>query len=295
MKKLIYISTLSIVIIFGAVQTKAQLGPLSAQYFQNPYLANPAMAGINQGVEVSVGYRTQWSKMPGAPEQQALTLGYGKSRTGWGVNLYLDRAGLQRQLRALASYAYHLPISSEQSLHFGLSVGVSQQRLSLEDIQGRPDDLSAQRYNDREAYLDGDFGIAYTYNGLRVEAALPNLDRLLRSDRENGMVDIATFYAAAGYRFGLTTDQSWELEPKVAYRGVKGFDSVVDAGAALWFENGQLMLSGLYHSSKSATFGLGMDLKKRYRVLATYTTQTSALGNYTNGSFELGLGLRLGK
>lgn len=295
MKKLIYISTLSIVIIFGAVQTKAQLGPLSAQYFQNPYLANPAMAGINQGVEVSLGYRTQWSKMPGAPEQQALTLGYGKNRTGWGVNLYLDRAGLQRQLRALASYAYHLPISSEQSLHFGLSVGVSQQRLSLEDIQGRPDDLSAQRYNDREAYLDGDFGIAYTYNGLRVEAALPNLDRLLRSDRENGMVDIATFYAAAGYRFGLTTDQSWELEPKVAYRGVKGFDSVVDAGAALWFENGQLMLSGLYHSSKSATFGLGMDLKKRYRVLATYTTQTSALGNYTNGSFELGLGLRLGK
>ncbi|WP_343534473.1 PorP/SprF family type IX secretion system membrane protein [Pedobacter sp.] len=295
MKKLIYISTLSIVIIFGTVQTKAQLGPLSAQYFQNPYLANPAMAGINQGVEVSVGYRTQWSKMPGAPEQQALTLGYGKNRTGWGVNLYLDRAGLQRQLRALASYAYHLPISSEQSLHFGLSVGVSQQRLSLEDIQGRPDDLSAQRYNDREAYLDGDFGIAYTYNGLRVEAALPNLDRLLRSDRENGMVDIATFYAAAGYRFGLTTDQSWELEPKVAYMGVKGFDSVVDAGAALWFENGQLMLSGLYHSSKSATFGLGMDLKKRYRVLATYTTQTSALGNYTNGSFELGLGLRLGK
>lgn len=281
--------------VLAALQVNAQLGPLSAQYFQNPYLANPAMAGVNQGLEVSLGYRSQWSKIPGAPEQQALTLGYGKNRTGWGLNLYLDRAGLQRQLRALASYAYHLPISSEQSLHFGLSVGVSQQRLSLEDIQGRGDDLSAQRYNDREAYLDGDFGIAYTYNGLRLEAALPNLDRLMRSDRENGMVDIATFYAAAGYRFGISTDQSWQLEPKVAYRGVKGFDSVVDTGAALWFENGQLMLSGLYHSSKSATFGLGMDLRKKYRILATYTTQTSSLSNYTNGSFELGLGLRLGK
>ncbi len=295
MKKNIYIKMLSLVMVFATLQVKAQLGPLAAQYFQNPYLANPAMAGVNQGLEVSLGYRSQWSKMPGAPEQQALTLAYGKNRTGWGVNLYLDRTGLQRQLRALASYAYHLPLSTEQALHFGLSVGISQQRLSLEDIQGRPDDLSAQRYNDRDAYLDGDFGIAYTYNGFRLEASLPNLDRLLRSNRENGMVDIATFYAAAGYKFGLTTDQNLQLEPKVAYRGVKGFDSVIDAGAAFWFEDGQLMLSGLYHSSKSATFGLGMDLKKKYRVLATYTTQTSALSNYTNGSFELGLGMKFGK
>lgn len=295
MKRSLYTNILVFAIVLIALQARAQLGPMSAQYFQNPYLANPAMAGVNQGLEVSLGYRSQWSKIPGAPEQQALTLGYGKNRTGWGVNLYLDRAGLQRQLRALASYAYHLPISTEQTLHFGLSVGISQQRLSLEDIKGRPDDLSAQRYNDRNAYLDGDFGIAYTYNGFRLEAALPNLDRLLRSNSENGLVDIATFYAAAGYRFGLTTDQNMQLEPKVAYRGVKGFDSVVDAGAAFWFEDGQLMLSGLYHSSKSATFGLGMDLRKKYRVLATYTTQTSALSNYANGSFELGLGIRLGK
>lgn len=295
MKRNLYPHILALAMVLIALRAGAQLGPMSAQYFQNPYLANPAMAGVKQGLEVSLGYRSQWSRIPGAPEQQALTLAYGKNRTGWGVNLYLDRAGLQRQLRALASYAYHLPLSTEQALHFGLSVGISQQRLSLEDIQGRPDDLSAQRYNDRDAYLDGDFGIAYTYNGFRIEASLPNLDRLLRSNRENGMVDIATFYAAAGYKFGLTSDQNIQLEPKMAYRGVKGFDSVVDAGAAFWFEDGQLMLSGLYHSSKSATFGLGMDLKKRYRVLATYTTQTSALSNYTNGSFELGLGIKLGK
>ncbi|WP_233164833.1 type IX secretion system membrane protein PorP/SprF [Pedobacter sp. ASV28] len=295
MKRNLYTHILALAMVLIALRAGAQLGPMSAQYFQNPYLANPAMAGVNQGLEVSLGYRSQWTKIPGAPEQQALTLGYGKNRTGWGINLYLDRAGLQRQLRALASYAYHLPISTGQALHFGLSVGISQQRLSLEDVQGRPDDLSAQRYNDREAYLDGDFGIAYTYNGFRLEAALPNLDRLLRSNRGNGLVDVATFYAAAGYRLDLTTDQNMQLEPKVAYRGVKGFDSVVDAGAAFWFEDGQLMLSVLYHSSKSATFGLGMDLKGKYRVMATYTTQTSALGSYANGSFELGLGIRLGK
>lgn len=275
--------------------TKAQLGPLSAQYFQNPYLSNPAMAGFNQGLELSMSYRNQWSKIPGAPEQQALTLSYGKNRTGWGVNLYLDKAGLQRQLRALASYAYHLPISTEQTLHFGLSVGISQQRLSLEDIVGNPNDLSAQRYNHRKAYLDGDFGVAYTYSGFKVEAALSNLDRFVRTTREKNMVDIATFYAATSYRFHFSADQSLELEPKIAYRGIKGFDSIVDVGTAFWFEDGQLMLSGLYHSNNSATFGVGMDFKKKYHLLATYTTQTSALGNYTNGIFEIGLGISFGK
>ncbi len=295
MKKNIYISLLGLLTLITALQVKAQLGPLSAQYFQNFYLANPAMAGIDQGLEASLSYRSQWSKIPGAPQQQVFTLNYGENRTGWGINLYLDRAGLQRQLRALASYAYHLPISMDQTLHFGLSVGLSQQRLSMEDIQGDPNDVAAHRYNQREAYLDGDFGIAYTHKSFKLEATLPNLDRLLRNRQARGMVDIATFYTAASHRFDLVADKSLQMEPKIAYRGVKGFDGIVDVGTALWFEDGQLMLTALYHSSKSTSFGLGMNLKTGYRVLASYTTQTSALRNYTNGSFELSLGIHFGK
>jgi hypothetical protein len=50
-----------------------------------------------------------------------------------------------------------------------------------------------------------------------------------------------------------------------------------------------------YHSNESATFGFGVDLKKRYLLSAMYTTQTAALSAYTNGSFEINLRVALGK
>jgi len=293
MKKYFYTLLLMALTAIG-FPVSAQLGPLSAQYFQTPYLANPAMAGIHQGLDASLGYRAQWSNMPGAPQQQAVTVSYGQKRTGWGVNLYQDRAGLLRQLRALASYAYHLPLAENQALHFGVSMGLSQQRLASEEIRGSINDQSGMRFNQRGAYIDGDFGIAYTLGGFRAEAALPNLDQLLQRRQGDGMVDLPTFYAALGHRFALG-NTNLQLEPKVAYRGVKGFDGIMDAGTALWLEDGQVMLMGLYHSSGSASFGLGMDLKKRYRIGATYTTQTSSLNSYANGSFELGLGMAIGR
>ena len=52
---------------------------------------------------------------------------------------------------------------------------------------------------------------------------------------------------------------------------------------------------GMYHSTENATFGLGMDFKKKYLISGTYTTQTSALSTYTNGSFELNLRLNLNR
>ncbi|WP_343530338.1 PorP/SprF family type IX secretion system membrane protein [Pedobacter sp.] len=295
MNSIKHILITALAVFVGTVQNvNAQLGPLSAQYYQTPYLANPAMAGMKQGLAIAMGYRAQWSSVPGAPRQQVLAVSYGQNRTGWGANLYLDKAGLMRQLRALASYAYHLPLSEKQALHFGLSIGVSQQRLALEDVNGSINDNSALRFNERGAYLDGDFGIAYTLKGLKVETALPNLNQLLKKEERNNMVDLPTFYSAITYKFNIGS-QDWQLEPKIAYRGVKGFDGIVDAGTALWMEDEQIMLMGMYHSSKSATFGLGMNLKKRYQITGMYTTQTSSLTSYSNGSFELGLGIRFGR
>jgi hypothetical protein len=81
----------------------------------------------------------------------------------------------------------------------------------------------------------------------------------------------------------------------VAYRGVKGFDNIWDAGVQMGIADKQVYLLAMYHSTENATFGLGMDYKKKYLISGSYTTQTSALSTYTNGSFELNLRLSLGK
>lgn len=109
------------------------------------------------------------------------------------------------------------------------------------------------------------------------------------------MADVATFYSALSYRFPLSEGlEGIDAEPKVAYRGVKGFDNIWDAGVQVGLANRQVFAMVMYHSSESATFGLGMDFRKKYMISGSYSTQTSALSAYTNGSFELNLRLSLG-
>ncbi|RZL98574.1 MAG: type IX secretion system membrane protein PorP/SprF [Pedobacter sp.] len=268
--------------------SKAQLNPLTAQYYSNTYLGNPAMAGIQKGLNVSASYRRQWGTIPGAPVVQSLTVDYSKNKAAVGLNVNFDKAGLQRQSRVVGTYAYHLPLNANNTaLHFGVSLGFMNQRLSNSDIVGNSNDPLAASYNQRQTYIDGDFGIAFTSNRLKVEAALPNLKTFFKRE-EIRMLDVATFYTAISYRLELSEGaEGMDLEPKAAYRGFKGVDNIWDLGAQLTLADRQVMLTALYHSTKSASFGLGLDYKRKYLINGFYTTQTSALNTYSNGTFEI--------
>lgn len=273
--------------------SKAQLNPLTAQYYSNTYLGNPAFAGYREGLSANLAYRQQWQGIQGAPVTQSLTVDYRKNRAGVGLNVNFDRAGLQRQSRVMGTYAYHVPLGDgNKVMHFGLSVGFMEQRLSTNDIVGNTNDPLAISYNQRETYIDGDLGVGFTSNKLRIEAALPNLKKLFRRD-EIKLADVANVYAAASYRLNLSTgDEAIDIEPKVAYRGFKDLNGLWDFGTQLTMNNRQILLTAIYHSTKSASFGLGVDYKRKFLINGFYTTQTSALNSYSNGTFELNLGVK---
>ncbi len=271
----------------------AQLNPLGSQYYNNQYIVNPAFAGEGRGLKVNAAYRKLWSGIPGSPLTQNVTVDYGLGKVGLGLNVNNESSGLLRQTRAVASYAYHLPLDSGRNhLSFGLSLGMMSQRVQEQEISGNPDDIAVGEYNGQRTYLDGDFGAAFVSGGLTVQASIPNLKSFFKKDVVK-LADIVTFFTAVGYAFQL--GDGMELEPKVAYRGVRNFDNMVDVGTQLSLSQKRFMLMGMYHSNQSATFGLGMDIARRYLVSGMYTTQTSKLSGYTNGSFELNLRVNLSK
>jgi type IX secretion system PorP/SprF family membrane protein len=291
--KTLVLITISIII---TTSVKAQLNPLSSQYYTNQYLINPAFAGAGEGLMLNGAYRKLWSNVPGSPLIQNLTADYGFNKVGLGLTVNNESAGLQRQTRVVGSYAYHLKLNdNNHQLHFGLSLGFMSQRLENADIYGNPNDPTVEQYNDRKTYLDGDFGVAYTSNKLNIQAAIPNLKSVLKKEVIK-LDDVATFYTAVSYKIGISKGaEGLDVEPKVAYRGVKGFDNIWDAGVQFGIANKQVFLLAMYHSTRNATFGLGMDFKKKYLISGTYTTETSALSTYANGSFELNLRLNLSK
>jgi type IX secretion system PorP/SprF family membrane protein len=292
----VLISTLFITgYLLTSINANAQLTGFHAVYFQNEYLANPAMAGMEKGLDVNLGYQKQWATVPGGPKVQNLTLDYNSgNRVGLGFTVNGDQSGLIGTTRIMATYAYHLPLSTNgNKLNFGLSLGINDTYIDYSRIVGDAGDDEAQNVNSRATYIDGDFGLSYTSKSLTIQGAIPNLKSVFfKSEDENLDVDRATFYTAVSYKiFFETPDASFNIQPKFAFRGVKGFDNIADMGVNFDLTSYNFSLSGIYHTNQSVTFGLGLDLQNTVLIFA-YTNNTGPLSVYANNTFELGVKLR---
>ncbi|MNR16024.1 hypothetical protein D3C85_1325910 [compost metagenome] len=188
------------------------------------------------------------------------------------------------------TYAYHLPLNNESSyLDFGLSAGIMNEWIDFSKIRGDQGDLSLTNFNQRKLYFDGDFGIAFRNQNLNIQAALPNMKRFFNRDVARTVVDRATYFAAVSYKFLNPNKVLSVIEPKFSYRGIDNYRDIVDLGLNTQFWTNKLLLSTIYHSSNSVSVGAGTTYQNQLSILVMYTTNTSALQNYANGEFEVGL------
>src|SRR5690606_14617686 len=88
----------------GLSDAPALLEPSGTQWFQNQYLANPAMAGIDTGLHLNAAYRRQWTGVEGAPKTAFFTAdGLVGKRVGAGLSIFNDQAGLIDRTRIALS------------------------------------------------------------------------------------------------------------------------------------------------------------------------------------------------
>ncbi len=281
----------------SGLTVKAQLSPLGAMYFQNRYLNNPAYAGIEEGLKIDAGIKAQDNKMPGSPKTQFFTGSYALTdRAGLGINFNAEQIGLIKKIRTMASYAYHLPLNSkDDKLSFGLSLGFTDELIVQNDINGQSNDIVIGNFNQRETYVDGDFGILYQRNKFSVEASLPNISNFFREKyKNNNVADLARYYVATSYKFNLSQNaKGLVLEPKLAYRAVKGHEDIFDIGTNIQLVDQKLSLFAMYHSTQNATLGIGAQAIDNLFFSFIYTSATAVLAGETSGSFEINLRLKL--
>lgn len=276
-----------------ALPASAQIRPLGTQYYENQYISNPAFAGMEKGLNVNLSYRNQWRSIEGAPVTMAVSGDYQRDKVGMGLIIYNDKAGLIGRTRVMGSYAYHLPLNGDnKNLHFGLSLGVMKESLDNNKIIAQPDDILAQRFNERKPYIDGDFGIAYTNDRFTIQGALPNLSKFLQKD-PLVTIDGHTYFAAMSYKIGTALDVV-SIEPKVSFRGAKDIESIWDVGTNLKLENNILNFMGMFRSDKSSVFGVGVNYDK-YFIQCFYTSQLAGDRMRTGGDFEINLKINLFK
>jgi len=296
MKQLNYILATVFALVIVAVSTttvNAQLKPVNAIYYFNEYLINPAVAGKEEAFKANVGYRKQLSSFGNAPQTQFLTADFGyDGRSGFGLKIYNDKAGLLRETSVSVSYAYHLALTEENKLSFGLSGTYVKQGLSSGDFSGDLDDPDVIALEQRKGTFDSDYGMAFSSPTFNAQLVLPNLVTTLKNDLAEG-VNYPTFFSSISYKF--ETEIGF-LEPKLALRGLKGMSSIVDFGANFKLNSvgtTAFNVMALYHTSKNTTVGAMVAFDDKFSFNASYTLGGGKISNYSNGDFELGLAIKL--
>lgn len=270
-------------------KVSAQLEPLFSQYYSNRYLANPAMAGLEQRVRLNTAFRQSWTRFPGSPAVQQISADKGLGKMAAGLNLSSETAGLLRQFSAFGTFAYHLPLNARgDHLHFGLSGGLLNRSVNQNMVVGDVNDEVIPIYNNRPTTFDADFGMAYTRGGLTAQLSLNNMMYLF-SNHTVRNIDQSTFYLATSYRFAPGTKNAVVLEPLAALRGIRGLDPIFDIGIQSAVLNEQLAFTALYSTSNVLNFNIGYTYKQKYTLNFTYGTSTSSLSSYNGGNFEFGL------
>jgi len=289
----------TIISLINSVESVAQLSPMGAVYYQNQYLINPSMAGAQEGLRMDLGYSSQQTNMPGSPKTQIMTMGYRVNKVGMGLNVMIDQAGLISRTRVMGTYAYHLPLNNDNgNLRFGLSLGLLKDRLTGDLYNGEQGDVSVARFNERPAYIDGDFGATYEKKALTIQVAVPNLRSFFRSEDtfNANSVNQSNLFSAVSYKISLSEQMGGiGLEPKLCYRGFTGFDDIVDLGTNVTLLDEKISFMTMYHSSKNVSLGFGSKLNSMFHLNAVYRTGSAAFNGNTNGDFEINLRLNLNK
>ncbi|WP_395805393.1 PorP/SprF family type IX secretion system membrane protein [Daejeonella sp.] len=291
--------SLLVAIILVSQLSYGQLRPIYAQYFQNPYFVNPAFAGEAKGLDLNMVYSVNANNAQGGAsvrsDFQAVSASVKAGKSGFGIIFQNDRAGLLSSKQIKFTYAYHVQLNEKSNLRFGLSPGFSNIRVDIESAMITDlDDPFPMEFNNRKSNFDVDFGTALTSERFTLQVALPNLNQLIGDSENEGFNQLA--YLAANYRIKLSSqDNGLNLQPMIAYTKIQNTKSRVDIGAKINLVDDAVGFLGLYHSDKSFSTGLNVNLKQGFILQAIYHSSSAVFERVQRDAIEFGLKTNLSK
>ncbi|MFG0329815.1 MAG: type IX secretion system membrane protein PorP/SprF [Phycisphaerales bacterium] len=143
--------------------------PVYSDYFaDNLYLLHPSMAGAAAHNQLRLTARQQWFDQEGAPNLQTLSFNARLGdRSGVGAIVFNDANGYHSQTGGYLTYAHHIMFSRSEAdlnqLSFGLSAGLTQQRLDETQFSLDDYDPVIAGIVQSSSYFNVDAGVSYNF------------------------------------------------------------------------------------------------------------------------------------
>lgn len=320
-----YLSLLLLLVCGGYL--KAQEQPRSTQYIFNNYLLNPALSGIDNYMDLKMGYRKQWSGIEGAPSTQYISLSsaigesfirnsvnsfssigdnplsksYVNNYTaaephhGVGVIAMTDKAGRVRQSSINVTYAYHLGLSNEFNLSLGISGGFNSLSIDIPSIvvENISDPLFSADNNNK---IRPDIGAGlWLYSpkffaGISAKKILGSRSVIESNQLKNLQYQSPTVYGTMGYKIFL--DEDIAMIPSALITYWTNAPVAFDGNLKLAYQD-RFWIGGSFRNNDSYSILAGVNIASLVNLSYSYDLSSSALRAVNNGTHEIVLGILL--
>lgn len=284
------------VLLFSVV-TNGQQDPNYTFYRYNMNIYNPAFAGSSEAAEFSLGIRSQWAGVEGAPESQSAIFGMPVGRKlGLGVSVLNDRTFIEQQTWVAVDVSYYIDLDEEHKLYFGIKGSANSYDANTDGLitYGMGQDGTLLNYESRFTPNVG-AGAYLKHDRYFVSLSVPKLLTPDRLQEKNGNAylgaDRMHAYLSGGYSFilGKTLDLKTagmfryvDASPmSLELTAILDFGERFEFGASYRFDES---VSGLFLFNISQGFNLGY---------AYETSLQSAIEGIDNSTHELFMRLSL--
>ena len=298
--KVLFVIALCVIGLFNS-KLFAQTEPMYSQYMYNMLGVNPAYAGNREALSLNFFQRNQWVGIKGAPKTTSISMDQSikDGKLGWGIQVYDDRLGVEAASGLNGMLSTRIQVSEKGILSGGLSFGLMNYRINLNDVQNRnnPNDPSFITTNNPSRW-NPSLGMGVYYNTDRFYAGLatPSILKARLASYENMITSIQTsnafhLFANAGYVFDINEDV--KLKPSTMIKMVSGAPIETDINLNVWLKD--LLGFGASYRTGDAFVGMvELQATSNLRFGYAYDMPFNPLKYFTKGSHELMLRYEVG-
>jgi type IX secretion system PorP/SprF family membrane protein len=286
-----------VILFFCCHNAQAQDQTNFAHFYLNPYLINASYTGIDGRASLSFIYRKQWATLQDGPQISNVSFHAPISRRiSFGLNATDDQKGLLHSSGGMLSFAYNIPLAPESFFRFGMSGGISSNSVDLQKLEGLNDPALASLLDNNMSIL-GNAGVSVHLRTFHAGFALPVIFAPSYVSKDAFTITkIDPFQSIIFHvsnRFYFNNNRN-VFEPYAVYRMASGLPPQFEV-ATLLHMNHAVFVGAAYKEDFGISALGGIKLRNTLAIGASYTLKNSGQNELNSPTYEVSLGLLLGK
>jgi type IX secretion system PorP/SprF family membrane protein len=253
----------------------------------NNLVVNPAYAGADEALSLTVLHRSQWTGVDNAPTTQSFSAHslLKKKKIGLGLTIIRDKIGVHKNTNIFTNYAYHIRVGEKAFLSMGLQVGITNLKSDYASLTSAP--LDPKLVNSiNETMLD--FGAGLYLRSPRFTLSLSSPGLMSRTVSVNDTVAVnykkANFLGIARYRFTLS--DAIDMEPGFMFKYFRTLPMSYDVNLNFIFK--KVFTAGVsYRKEESVDLILKFQLTRQLQFGYAYDHPVNYAAKLSSASHEL--------